>query len=331
MKILFIRFSSIGDIVLTTPVIRCVKKQLHDAEVHFLLKKSFASVLENNPYIDKYFYYEDNISALVEKLKEENYDIIIDLQKNFRSFRIKQLLGVKSFSFDKLNIKKWLFVNLKINLLPPVHIVDRYMKSVSSLGVVNDGNGLNYFISQADEVVLNSIPESHRTGYIAWVIGARHFTKRLPFDKMISISKKINSPIILLGDKTDHAIGEQLSKTDSTKIFNACGLFSLNQSAALVKHAKKVITHDTGLMHIAAAFKKDIISVWGNTVPEFGMYPYFGGGEQSSKDKGQGFGSVILERGNLSCRPCSKIGFEKCPKGHFRCMKEIDESVFDTM
>lgn len=328
MKILFIRFSSIGDIVLTTPVIRCVKKQLHDAEVHFLLKKSFTPVLENNPYIDKYFYYEDNITALVETLKEENYDLIIDLQKNFRSFRIKQLLGVKSFSFDKLNIKKWLLVNLKINLLPPVHIVDRYMKSVSSLGVVNDGNGLDYFITQADEAVSNSIPESHRNGYIAWVIGARHFTKRLPFDKMISISKKINSPIILLGDKADHAIGEELSKEDRSKIFNACGLFSLNQSAALVKHAKKVITHDTGLMHIAAAFKKEIISIWGNTVPEFGMYPYFGGVVQSAKDKGQSFGSVILEVKNLSCRPCSKIGFEKCPKGHFRCMMEIDESIF---
>lgn len=328
MKILFIRFSSIGDIVLTTPVIRCVKKQLHDAEVHFLLKKSFTPVLENNPYIDKYFYYEDNITALVETLKEENYDLIIDLQKNFRSFRIKQLLGVKSFSFDKLNIKKWLLVNLKINLLPPVHIVDRYMKSVSSLGVVNDGNGLDYFITQADEAVSNSIPESHRNGYIAWVIGARHFTKRLPFDKMISISKKINSPIILLGDKADHAIGEELSKEDRSKIFNACGLFSLNQSAALVKHAKKVITHDTGLMHIAAAFKKEIISIWGNTVPEFGMYPYFGGVVQSAKDKGQSFGSVILEVKNLSCRPCSKIGFEKCPKGHFRCMREIDESIF---
>jgi ADP-heptose:LPS heptosyltransferase len=330
MKILFIRFSSIGDIVLTTPVIRCVKKQLHDVEVHFLLKKSFAPVLENNPYINKFYYYDDNIPALVETLKEENYDLIIDLQKNFRSFRIKQLLGIKSFSFDKLNIKKWLFVNLKINLLPTIHIVDRYMKSVSSLGVVNDGKGLDYFITQADEAVLNSIPENHRNGYIAWVIGARHFTKRLPIDKMISISKKINSPIILLGDKTDHTIGEELSKEDRSKIFNACGLFSLNQSAVLVKHAKKVITHDTGLMHIAAAFKKEIISVWGNTVPEFGMYPYFCG-VQSTKDKEQSLGSVILEVKNLSCRPCSKIGFEKCPKGHFRCMKEIDEKVFDTL
>ena len=220
MKILFIRFSSIGDIVLTTPVIRCVKKQLHDVEVHFLLKKSFAPVLENNPYIDKFFYYNDNIHAIVETLKEENYDLIIDLQKNFRSFRIKQLLGVKSFSFDKLNIKKWLLVNFKINRLPAVHIVDRYMKSVSSLGVVNDGAGLDYFIPEKDDTVLNSIPESHRKGYIAWVIGARHFTKRLPFEKMISISKKINSPIILLGDKTDHSIGEELSKREESKEFD---------------------------------------------------------------------------------------------------------------
>src|ERR1041384_7425993 len=120
MKFLFIRFSSIGDIVLTTPVIHCVKQQVPGCEIHFLMKKSFASVLEHNPYIDKQILFEENLPELISLLKKENYDALIDLQKNYRSLKIKKSLGVNHFSFDKLNIKKWLFVNFKINLLPDV-------------------------------------------------------------------------------------------------------------------------------------------------------------------------------------------------------------------
>lgn len=329
MKILFIRFSSIGDIVLTTPVVRCVKEQVKDVEIHFLLKKSYAPVLENNPYIDKLFFYEDDLHQTAVALEEQNYDLIIDLQKNFRSFRLRQLLGIKTFTFDKLNFQKWLLVNFKIDRLPKVHIVDRYMNSVKSLGVANDGRGLDYFVTADDEKVSESLPETYRSGYIAWVIGARHATKRLPFEKMISIGRKISTPIVLLGDKNDSQTGKLLADELGKKVFNACGIFSLNQSAALVKHAQKVITNDTGLMHIAAAFQKQIISIWGNTVPEFGMYPYFGEGVQSIKYKVQSSDSVMLEVKNLSCRPCSKIGFEKCPKKHFRCMNDIDETVFN--
>lgn len=318
MKFLFIRFSSIGDIVLTTPVIRCVKQQMKDAEVHFLLKRSYAPVLENNPYIDKKYYYDDNYDELISSLKDEKYDAIIDLQKNYRSLKIKKSLGVKSYSFNKLNIQKWILVNLKINLLPDIHIVDRYMSAVNSFGVINDGSGLDYFITDKDERVMDKIPSAFRSGYIAWVIGARHFTKRLPVEKMISVSGGIKTPIILLGSKEDAAIGEQLIQECTAEIFNACGKFTLNESAALVKNATSVITNDTGLMHIAAAFQKEIFSVWGNTIPEFGMYPYYGSNNLKNHK------STILEVKGLSCRPCSKIGFEKCPKGHFKCMMEID-------
>ena len=275
MKLLIIRFSSIGDIVLTTPVIRCIKQQIPNVEVHFLLKKIYSPVLQHNPYIDKIIY-NDDFHLTISELKKEHYDVVIDLQKNFRSLRIKQSLGIKSHTFDKLNIKKWLLVNFKINVLPKIHIVDRYLKAVRSFGVVNDGSGLDYFISQEDEYILKELPGTHQRGFLAWVIGARHNTKMLPLNKMISIGRKINSPVVLLGGPEDFQRGELLSNEDKDKFFNACGKFSLNQSAALLKNSKKVITHDTGLMHIAAAFNKDIISVWGNTVPEFGMFPYYG-------------------------------------------------------
>src|ERR1041385_2800771 len=160
---LILRFSSIGDIVLTTPVIRCLKQQVNGAEVHYALKKNFAEVLAHNPYIDKKFFLEDDLTALISELKKEKYDYIIDLHHNQRTFLIKQRLGVKSFSFNKLNFKKWLLVNLKINRLPNVSIVERYLETVKSFGVKNDGKGLDYFISAEDESILQTLPENFRS------------------------------------------------------------------------------------------------------------------------------------------------------------------------
>jgi len=271
----------------------------------------------------KIFFLEEDLSSLIRLLKEEKYDAVIDLHHNLRTFIIRQKLGARSFSFNKLNIEKWLMVNFKINRLPEKHIVDRYMETVQSFGVVNDGAGLDFFLSGEDEKAVSALPEIFQGGYIGFVIGAKHATKQLPLEKMIAICNNLHRPIVLLGGKEDFGKGELICSGVNPAsglqppafVFNACGKFSIGQSAALVKHASRIITHDTGLMHIAAAFKKDIISVWGNTIPGFGMTPYYG-----SADAGE---SAILEVKNLSCRPCSKIGFEKCPKKHFRCMNEI--------
>jgi ADP-heptose:LPS heptosyltransferase len=328
-KFLILRFSSIGDIILTSPVIRCIKQQVKDAEVHYATKRSFSAVIEHNPYIDKRFFLDEDmetdnqgLSEFISDIKKEKYDFIIDLHHNLRTYIIKRKLGVKSFSFNKINFEKWLMVNFKINRLPKRHIVDRYMETVRTFGVTNDGNGLDYFISTEDEKALEKIPGTFRNGYIGFAIGARHVTKKLPVKKIISICSKINQPIILLGGKEDFDAGEIIVRESKilnfeSHVVNACGKFSLNESAALVKHASKIITHDTGLMHIAAAYKKEIISVWGNTIPEFGMSPYYGNGQ---------IRNLKSEIRNLSCRPCTKLGFEKCPKGHFKCMKEIDEN-----
>ncbi|MBK7853350.1 MAG: glycosyltransferase family 9 protein [Bacteroidetes bacterium] len=298
-----------------------------------------------NPYIDKLYFLEDNFMEILSELKRENYDAVIDLHHNQRSLRIKVALGRKSFSFHKLNIEKWLLVNFHIDKLPRVHIVDRYLETVNSFGVKNDGKGLDYFIRPEDEKVLEKLPPGFKNKYIAFVIGAKHFTKQLPIEKIIRICKKINYPVVLLGGPEDMAKGAQISEQLGENVFDATGKFSLNESAAIVKHALRVISHDTGLMHIAAAFQKEIISVWGNTVPEFGMYPYWGtrdGGRGTdflgtrdgvSRELGVGskelrpgeFADGIFEVKGLSCRPCSKIGFTKCPKKHFRCMMDQDE------
>lgn len=315
MKILIIRLSSIGDIVLTTPIIRCLKQQLKNVEIHYLTKPAFTPILSSNPYITKVHSLKESIIATTKELKQEKFDVIIDLHKNLKSFQIRSNLGVRGFSFSKLNFKKWMLVNFKINRLPKIHIVDRYFKAVSKLGVANDGKGLDYFIPSTEEVNLLTLPLTHQKNYIAFVIGAAHATKRLPVEKIISICKQIKQPIILLGGKDDANNGEQIRQAVGDLVYNACGKYSLTQSASLVKQSYKVITHDTGLMHIATAFNKDIISVWGNTVPAFGMTPYL---KENKK-------FVTVEVENLSCRPCTKLGFKKCPKGHFKCMNLIDE------
>jgi ADP-heptose:LPS heptosyltransferase len=310
MKILIVRFSSIGDIVLTTPVVRCLKTQIDDAEIHFVTKAQYQTIVQNNPYIDKIFFLKGSLTDLILDLKKEKYDVVVDLHNNLRTRILKWRLGAQSFSFNKLNIEKWLMVHLKINRLPDRHIVDRYLETAKSLGIKNDALGLDYFIADEDEVPLEWLPESHRNGFVAYAIGGQHGTKKLPPERMIELCKKINKPIVLLGGKEDFDNGEQIRHKLQDTIFNTCGKFNLNQSASIIKKATYVFSHDTGLMHIAAAFKKEVYSIWGNTIPAFGMYPY--------RTK---FHS--LENNHLNCRPCSKIGFDKCPKGHFKCMREM--------
>ena len=321
MKMLIIRFSSIGDIVLTTPVVRCLKRQVPTAEVHYLTKAAYSAIVSSNPYIDKCHYLEGDLSKTIEALKQEDFDYVIDLHHNLRTLKVKRALKKKAFSFNKLNIEKWLLVNFKRDRLPDLHIVDRYMQTLSSFGVKNDGAGLDYFIPKEEELKMEDIPASHHAGYIGIVIGAALNTKKYPVHKWKEYLATFNHPVILLGGKEDAADGAAIASVDPVKIYNACGKFSLHESADIVKHAKLIITNDTGLMHIAAAFQKPVISLWGNTVPEFGMYPYYG---NTVTDHGRSATSFkIIEIKGLSCRPCSKIGYKKCPKGHFKCMESI--------
>ena len=310
LKILVVRFSSIGDIVLTTPVVRMLKTQLN-TEVHFLTKAPFVSLFKNNPYVDSVFQIDKSINEVISDLKKENYDYVIDLHSNLRTQILKLKLGVSAKSYNKLNWEKFLLTNFKTNILPDVHIVDRYLDTIKFLGITNDNKGLDFFLSDADKVDLNEFPND----YVAIVIGGQHATKILPTAKIISICKKLNKAVLLIGGPDDKARGDEISKASGA--INTCGDHSLLQSAFLIKNSAYVISHDTGMMHIAAAFKKKIYSVWGNTIPEFGMYPYL-------SDKN----SKMIEVQDLSCRPCSKIGYDKCPKGHFKCMQEIDENQF---
>jgi ADP-heptose:LPS heptosyltransferase len=312
-KVLIIRFSSIGDIVLTTPVIRCIKKQLPNVELHFLTKKRFEPLIKGNPHIDKIITYEEKIKSIINELTLIDYTYVIDLHNNLRSTYVKARMRSFSFTVDKINFKKWLMVSFKVDKLPKKHIVDRYMDTVRPLGVYNDFLGLDYYIPENEQVDYSLIPKTHQEGYIAIVIGGSYATKRLPEDQLIKLCKAIKKPMFLLGGQDDLPTAKKIKAEVGEKAYNGVGVFSINESASVVQNAAIVITHDTGLMHIASAFKKDIISIWGNTIPAFGMYPYM-----------PGKNSRIIENTTLHCRPCSKLGYSKCPKKHFKCMRELD-------
>jgi len=315
MKVLIIRFSSIGDIVLTTPVVRCVKNQIPGAVIHYLTKYEYRHIVQPNPYISKVHLLQNNLEQLIQDLKAEKFDYIIDLHKNLRTAKVKRALKkTSSFSYDKLNWEKWLLTNFKINQMPPIHIVDRYLNTVKSLGVTNDQVGLDYFIPERELVKESDIPMSHQAGFIGLVIGASYATKKLPTEKLVVLCSLIAHPIILLGGPEDKTTGDTVAAANPDKIYNACGKFTLNESADLVRRSKLIISHDTGLMHIAAAFKKPVISVWGNTVTAFGMTPYFGNTAPPN---------AIFQIEKLGCRPCSKLGYQQCPRKHFKCMNNI--------
>lgn len=317
MKILLIRFSSIGDIVLTTPVIRCIKRQMDDdVELHMLIKEKFASLSHNNPYIDKTFEYSGSLREVIKELKKEEYDYVVDLQKNHRSRAVCRALRCEHHSFHKLDFEKMLLTTFKINRLPKVHIVDRYFEAVKELVVSNDGKGLEFYISETNMMQEPDLPEEFRNGFYAVVVGGSYNTKIMPADKIVEIIEKLDEPVILLGGPGDMQRAKVIADAVGENVWNPVGLLNLEQSASIIKMSKAVLTGDTGMMHIAAAFNKPIVSVWGNTVPEFGMYQYYPKGSDNELN--------IMEVKDLKCRPCSKLGYKKCPKGHFKCMQLID-------
>lgn len=306
-KILIIRFSSIGDIVLTTPVVRCLKKQLN-VELHYLTKSSFGGILNNNPYLDKVHTIDKEISKeLIQELKGENFDFVVDLHHNLRSFRVKRALRVASKSYRKMNFQKWLLMNLNLNRMSDSHVVDRYMETLSHLGVKNDSMGLDYFVEPNVDVDFDL-----NQSYVCWSIGGSFPQKKLSEEQIIFVCSKVSVPIVLLGGAQEMKAAETIIRASKkSNVINFCGKISLDQSALLVKHSKLLLSNDTGLMHIGAAFGKNMISFWGCTKPILGFAPYYAG-EKSVE--------LISKK---SLQPCSKHG-RSCRHHELGCIQFID-------
>lgn len=315
MKLLIVRFSSIGDVVLTTPVVRCLKQQLPDVTIHYITKKAFLPVLVNNPYIDRVITLEKSVDEVLEELKSEAYDYVIDLHHNVRTLRLKRALKTRSFAFPKENIRKFLLTQFKYNVLPKVHVVDRYFEAVKHLGVTSDGLGCDIVLTEKDQVNLAEYQLTEKQ-FLAVAMGAQFKTKQLPIDLLVRCLAPITQPIVLLGGEMDsERAAAVVQALPTATIVDLTGKLSLLQSTDITAKASVLLTGDTGLMHLASAMNTPIVSVWGNTVPDFGMYPYFPGNQKQFS---------IHEVPNLSCRPCSKIGYQSCPKKHFQCMELQD-------
>ncbi len=306
-KILVIRFSSIGDIILTTPIIRCLKLQLN-AEVDFLTKSKYKEILLSDIYLSNIFTLSQNTKETIGCLKSQKYDFVVDLQNNFRSLRIRLALGVKSYTYIKSSFKRYLLIYFGINLLHD-HIVDRYFNAIKRLGVFNDGKGINYLVSTNVDVKFKIDQD-----YICWCIGGSHENKKLSAYQILHVVEKLNLPVVFIGGDKERLITNKIIKnTNSKHIYDFCGKNSIQESAYLLQKSKLVLTNDTGMMHLASAFDNPIISFWGCTKPSLGFQPYIA----------KQFENIISP---LSNRPCSKHG-KYCRIQDNGCVKAIDSQV----
>ncbi|MEY3835184.1 MAG: hypothetical protein RI989_612 [Bacteroidota bacterium] len=321
-KILVIRFSSIGDIVLTSPVYRILQEQLpHGAEVHLLTQRRFSFVQEANPFVNKIWAIEKSGMEVYNELKEEHFDYVIDLQNSLRSRSIRKKLGILSFHVNKQNLRKWIQVNLNIWKGSVGHIVDRYLDTLKFFKVENDGKGLSYFIPSTTQSIGDLLPlDFIDNGYTVVAVGGAHEGKRWSEENWVELSARFHDErIIWIGGKDD-----AITLNHSPLHLDLIGKSSVHESARIVEHAKAVICGDTGMMHIAAAFKKDLIVLWGCTTPELGMGVY-----RPKPTIGDHMHTVYLQSKRKG-RPCSKLG-NHCKYGmHNKCIDVIQVNhVFD--
>ncbi len=318
MKILIIRFSAIGDIILTSPVIRTLRNNFPDAEIHFFTKKGMEDLLRYNPYLSEIHLLEkDNLSAKIKELRKINFDYIFDLHNNLRTFWIKMCLRKTTFSFKKQNWDRYLFTKWKMRNREIRHVVDRYLDTCrnfereTGFTLKYDKKGLDFFISEEETKKTIKVFKNLKKNFLySVVLGATHKTKKWLPAYFIQLLNNLNMPVILLGGKSEIGEAEEITSQLNCTYYNSVGKHSLLESAYLMSQTRFVLTHDTGFMHIAAALGMKIISLWGSTSPDLGFAPYMAD-------------NISLEMKDLACHPCSKIGLATCPEGHFRCMKDL--------
>jgi heptosyltransferase-2 len=317
IKILIIRLSSLGDILLTTPVVRAIKNKFPEAKIDFLLRKEYQETYKYNPNISKLLILDrgDKISEIISALKSTGYDLVIDLQNNFRSRKITRNLNSKVYRYNKPTLNKFFLVNFKINRFDKILKIPE-MYSNSWKGIELDEKGPELFLPNDIETRIHD-----ENNIIGFCPGSKHFTKQWLEEYFISLGKSLvekRFKIVLFGGKED----QEICKRIANEINGAVNLSSDNKllnMAAEMKKCRLIVCNDSGLMHTATAVDAPVVALFGSTVEEFGFFPY----------KSQ---SLVLENKSLNCRPCSHIGRSECPKGHFKCMKEITpQIVFDKL
>lgn len=305
-----------GDIVLTSPVIRSITNQLN-AVIHVLTKPAFADFYSQHPNVVKV--YEHHVQGgIIDALRKEKYDLVIDLHNNLRSRFYTLRLGKPVRRFFKANLQKWLTVQLhNSKYLPESHLVHRYFYSLQKDGLKYDNLGLDFYFQKdfTGGKGADIITQLSNGGFVLLALGGTYATKRIPYELAKALIHKTSYRFVLVGGSDCAEIANTLTNDFPDQVTDTTAQLNIFESAWLAKHAGIVISGDSVMMHITAALKKPLIAIWGNTIPEFGMYPLY----PSDMDICYNF-----EVPKLSCRPCSKLGKDKCPKGHFNCMMHQD-------
>ena len=309
-KILVIRLSSFGDIILSFPLIKKLKEIFPGSEIHFLTKNNYREAVELNPYLDKIILYEGSLINTRSTIKKENYDLIIDIHKNIRSIFVGFLNAGKVKHYTKENFKKFMLVKFKLNLFKEViPVYKKYMLTVSKF---IKKSGTEY----SNTELIFDRERLYKDDYVLVSPSSRHFTKTFPVIKFITyINTQTNKKFIITGDGSDtDMIICRLIEANCSNVINLCGKLNINELANVIYYSEFVICNDSAILHLAEALGKKVIAIFGSTVKEFGFFPQL----KHSK---------VLEINDLKCRPCTHIGRENCPEGHFNCMEKIQLTV----
>jgi len=328
-KILIIRLSSMGDIILSSPLIRILRAAYPKVQIDFLVKSEYADLIRFNPHLSTIIELksleDDELKLLKKSLYRTRYDIIFDIHNSLRSRYLRWFSGAKYIRvINKRIIRRFFLVNFKWNFYKNIpSVADRYLETGKDFHLSNDGKGLEIFINDESVSTVKAMLGKYKLDRYDMVIGiapsARHYTKRWLPERYVElgtmISKKFNAKLLLFGSKNEQDYCGDIAQMINVNLGSdaaesLAGKLTLLETAAALDHCDIVITNDSGVMHLAAARKKKVVAIFGSTIKEFGFYPY----ETES---------VVVETKNLSCRPCSHIGLEKCPRNHFRCMKDI--------
>lgn len=320
-NILVIRFSSLGDVLLTTPVMETLKTFYPESKIVFMTKEKYAPLFKNNNSVDELILLEEGRGAslfkLINHIRKRKYDLIIDLHKNLRSFIISSLLNYSEYSgVNKRTWERRIRVWFKKNYIPEgYHVVKAYLETLKSVVKVDGVIKPKLYLTDAEllaakEYIKNIAPTGE---VIAFAPGARWKTKQWPEENFSALGDIIHkcsrAQVLIVGDKNDISTGKRISSLMKRRPVNLAGITSIREAAALIKHSKVIVTNDSGLMHIAVAVGTPVIAIFGPTVPEFGFYPL---GDKDSV--------VEIE---LKCRPCTLHGDNFCPEGHHNCMRNI--------
>jgi lipopolysaccharide heptosyltransferase II len=329
-KTLVIRFSSIGDIVLASPLLRLLRARFPKGQIDFVTRKEYAELVRFNQNLNRTYEFDagsgfEGLRKLKKTIREERYDLLVDLHDSLRSKFLRSIRGPKRVVVDKRILERSMLVQFKKNVFKDVvSVVDRYIETLKEFGVKNDGKGLELHIP--DEVLfrvsgqLSTLELSRFEKVIALCPGARHFTKRWPAERFARVGaafvQKLNAKVLLFGGVSDEPLCKQIAweinnEAGADRASSLAGRLGLLETAAAMQFCDVVITNDSGLMHIATAMQRRIVAIFGSTVKEFGFFPY----DPSA---------IVIERPGLACRPCSHIGRGDCPEHHFRCMMDIE-------